>query len=236
MEAPQGKFLILNAPFYSAGAQNKSINEILGEVEGVDYDEDNKFRDTATQIQVLNNLTGGYKTYYYLNDGYIDDNNYKAGWCDADGILVEDELVSMEAFWFRSVPSKSVSQSRGAISTNSSESILCPVGFALRGCAYPMPIDLNSDTMLVKGIQGVDYDEDNDFRDTATQIQVPSDNGGYKTYYYLNDGYIDDDTYKAGWCDADGIYVNDVIPISQGFWTKGTSGSFELIFNSNIKN
>ena len=87
---------------------------------------------------------------------------------------------------------------------------------------------------LVTGVQGVDYDEDSLFVTTAAQIQIPSATGGYKTYYYLNDGYDtvkDDGTTAAGWCDSDGNLVSTTIPAGQGFWTKGVSGKFTLKFS-----
>ena len=86
---------------------------------------------------------------------------------------------------------------------------------------------------VLSGVQGVDFDEDGAFMDTAAQVQIP--NGvGYDTYYFLNDGWYDDGTAegatKAGWSDSMGNIVDAVIPVGQGFWTKGVAGAFGLTF------
>ena len=90
--------------------------------------------------------------------------------------------------------------------------------------------DLNA---LVSGVQGVNWDEDKVFTRTAAQVQIPF-GAGYKTCYYLNDGWFDDGTeegdYAPGWCDGDGALVETTIPVAQGFWTKGVSGTFTLTF------
>ena len=82
---------------------------------------------------------------------------------------------------------------------------------------------------LVAGVKGVDWDADDVWMTTAPQIQVPN-GGAYTTYYYLNDGYVDDETTKQGWCDAVGNIVDDIIPVAQGFWTKGVGSAFTLTF------
>ena len=112
------------------------------------------------------------------------------------------------------------------------KTIECPTAFALRANTFPIAVTLNTSAMTSDDIVGVNYDEGNVFKTTAAQIQVPI-TGGYRTYYYLNDGYYEDggkEAYKAGWCDGDGNIVDAVIPAGQGFWTKGVSGAFTLKF------
>ena len=85
---------------------------------------------------------------------------------------------------------------------------------------------------LVKGVTGVYYDDDNLFKTTAAQVQVPAA-VGYNTYFYLEDGWYDDngnDGYKPGWCDGSGVLVDTDVPVAQGFWTKGVGGAFTLTF------
>ena len=86
---------------------------------------------------------------------------------------------------------------------------------------------------LISGVEGVDFDAEGTFVSTAAQIQLPAA-VGYDTYYYLNDGWFDDGTeegaIKAGWCDGAGNLVDAEIPVGQGFWTKGVSGTFTLKF------
>ena len=233
-EAAQGVFIILGAQFENVDGATK-INGLISGVEGVSYDDNNVFRTTAAQIQVPN-PSGGYFTYYYLTDGWYDDNGkdgYKAGWCNGDGVLVDTELTPAVALWLRSTPGNATANVAGAVSEDTSVDVSCPVTFALRANAFPMPITLNSDTMTSANIVGVVYDDNNAFRTTAPQLQIPNPAGGYFTYYYLTDGWYDDngkDGYKAGWCNGDGVLVDTEVPVAQGFWTKGTTGAFTLTF------
>ena len=231
--ATQGKFYIIGAQFEDVSAGGIPINGVLSGVEGVDYDDAFAFITTAAQIQIPDG--GGYKTYYYLNDGYDlekDDGTTAAGWCDSDGNLTTDEITPGVAMWFKSVPSDGMATIAGAVSDASYKTVDCPQNFALRTQVFPVVTALNGSAMTSEDIKGVDYDDAFTFITTASQIQVP-DGGGYKTYYYLNDGYDlekDDGTTAAGWCDSDGNLTTDTIPAGQGFWTKGVSGAFTLKF------
>ena len=230
--AEQGKFIILGAQFDQVDG-SKALNGLITGVEGVAYDDDNLFWTTAAQMQVPS--ANGYDTYYYLTDGWFDDNGndgYKPGWCDAAGGLVDIELTPAIAQWLRSTPGNAIANVAGAVPEDASVSVSCPAVFALRANAYPVPVVLNSDTMTSADIVGVAYDDNNAFWTTAPQLQIPSANG-YDTYYYLTDGWYDDngnDGYKPGWCDAAGGLVDAEIPVAQGFWTKGVTGAFTLTF------
>ena len=234
-DAAKGKFLIVGAQF-DAVKGGRAINDLVSGVQGVDYDGDYSWMNTAAQIQIPS--ATGYNVYYYLNDGWYDDGSEegatKAGWCDGDGVIANAEIDSMVAFWFKSVPSDATATIAGAVpSTKDTADVDCPVNFALRANAFPKAVAFNSDTMQTVNIVGVDFDEDYNWMTTAPQIQVPSVSG-YTVYYYLNDGWYNDGTdegaTKAGWCDGNGVIVNDVIPAGQGFWTKGTTGAFKLLF------
>ena len=85
---------------------------------------------------------------------------------------------------------------------------------------------------LVEGVTGVLYDDNNVFQTTAAQVQIPS-GGGYNTYYYLEDGWYDDngkDGFKPGWCNSSGVLVDSEVAVAQGFWTKGVGSAFTLTF------
>jgi len=232
-EAEQGKFLIIGAQFEGVADGSMKINGLVTGVEGVNYDDENTWRTTAAQIQVPS--ASGYTTYFYLNDGYDlikDDGTTAAGWCDVGGNLVEDEFTPGVAAWFKSVPGDGSATVAGAVSDAGYKTVDCPIGFALRANTFPISVTLNSTAMTSDDIVGVDYDDENTWRTTAPQIQVPSATG-YTTYFYLNDGYDlvkDDGTTAAGWCDVGGNLVSDTIPAGQGFWTKGVTGGFTLKF------
>lgn len=76
-------------------------------------------------------------------------------------------------------------------------------------------VDVNS---VFTGFTGVDFDEDSVFMTTAPRILVQSA-GGYDTYYYLNDAYVEaDESTKEGWADGFGNYVEPQVGIGAGFW------------------
>ena len=234
-EAAQGKFLIIGAQFEDVTDGTMKLNGLVSGVEGVDYDDANVFQTTAAQVQIPAS-TGGYKTFYYLNDGYDlekDDGTVAPGWCDGSGNLVDAEFTPGIAAWFKSVPSDGSATVAGSVADENVKTVDCPTGFALRANTFPITVTFNTSAMTSDDIVGVDYDDSNVFQTTASQIQVPQASGGYKTYYYLNDGYDlekDDGTVAPGWCDGSGNLVTTTIPAGQGFWTKGVTGAFTLKF------
>ena len=234
-EAAQGKFLILGAGFEQVGG-SMAVNGLVSGVQGVDFDEGNAFMSTAAQIQ-LPNTAGGYDVFYYLNDGWFDDNGadgYKPGWCDIFGGLVDTEITPGVAFWFKSVPGDAKATVTGQVSSDSVAEVSCPAVFAIRANPFPVAAGINSEKFTSTDIVGSDFDEENLFMTTAPQLQIPNAAGGYDVYYYLNDGWFDDngaDGYKPGWCDIFGGLVDVEIPAGQGVWTKGVSGVFTLKFS-----
>ena len=227
-EAAKGKFIILGAQFEGVSSGTIDVATITG-VEGVAYDDAGAFKLTAPQIQIPNGI--GYTTRYYLTDGWDNSkNDYAAGWCDGDGVIVTDTITPGVALWLKSVGADATANVAGAVSELSSVNVDCPANFALRANAFPIATTLNSASMSVSGIAGVAYDDAGAFKQTAPQVQIY--NGvGYTTRYYLNDGWDNDkNDYAAGWCDGDGVIVKDTIPAAQGFWTKGVGSAFTLTF------
>lgn len=213
-----------------------AVNGLVSGVEGVNYDEENVFKKTAAQIQIPN-ADGGYDVFYYLTDGWFDDNGadgYAPGWCDDWGVLVDTEVTPGVAFWFKSVSKDGECQVAGQVSNDDTAMVACPINFALRANPFPMSVEVNSDSFTSADIVGAYYDEENVFKANAPQIQIPNAEGGYDVFYYLNDGWFDDngaDGYAAGWCDDWGVLVEAMIPAGQGIWTKGVSAAFNLKFS-----
>ena len=241
-----GKDKIAKDTFYILASQfegvagGKNVNDILGAVTGVDYDDGVTFLTTASQFQIPK--TGGYTTYFYLNDGYYEDEQgqeaYKPGWCDDGGNLVDVEIPDGVAIWFKNKQdSVSAWTHSGAVPAENAKRIEYPAEFALRSNPYPVAFKLNSEAMDSSEVVGVDYDDGVTFLTTASQIQIPK-TGGYTTYFYLNDGYYEDEqgqeAYKPGWCDSFGNLVDVEVPVMQGFWTKCVSGAAALTFNLNL--
>ena len=237
--AEQGKFLILGAGFEDMNGTMK-LNDLVSGVVGVDFGDGTEFKSTAAQVQIPVSSGNGYNIYYYLNDGWYDngttDGDFKPGWCDGFGSLVDVDITPGVAFWFKSVPGDASAVIAGVVPETSTDTVSCPVTFALRANTFPCEISINGTQMTSSDIVGVDFGDGTSFKTTAAQLQVPVSSGnGYNIYYYLNDGWYDNGTtdgdFKPGWCDGFGSIVDATIPAAQGFWTKGVSGAFTLEFN-----
>ena len=230
------KFYIFGSQFDGIGG-GKKINDVIGSVKGVDWDAEDIFLETASQIQLPK--PGGYSTYFYLNDGWYDDGteegSTKPGWCDAGGVIIEDiEITPGVAFWFKNKTEEDSSWNQsGEVPNVAQVRVEVPVNFQLRNFPFPMSAELNSAHLDNSEMTGVDWDAEDIFLETAPQIQIPK-TGGYSTYFYLNDGWYDDGTEegstKPGWCDAGGVIADVAVPVGQGFWTKGVSAPGWITF------
>ena len=231
-------FYIFGSQFDSVGGSKKLV-DVIGGVKGVYWDPDDLFMKTASQIQVPKK-TGGYDTYYYLEDGWYDngteDGDTKPGWCDMGGVIVEDvELTPGVAFWFKNkTEDNSVWTQAGEVPSQDQYRVNIPIDFQLRSFPFPVAIGLNDAKFDSSEMTGVYWDSDDAFMKTAPQIQIPKATGGYDTYYYLNDGWYDNGTEdgdtKPGWSDMGGVIVDIAVPVAQGFWTKGNTAAGWMTF------
>ena len=218
----QNKFVIKAIQFEDAASGNVNANTVLSGFTGVDFDTALAFTLTAPQIQVQA-AGGGYNTYYYLNDAYIEaTDSTKPGWADGDGNYVDLNLTSGTAVWVKVPGGDTVATMAGAVSKDAEIPVTIPADtFTLVGNGYPVPVTLNGAQMVSDDIKGADFDTALAFTLTAPQIQVQAAGGGYDTYYYLNDAYIEaTDSTKPGWADGDGNYVEATVAVGAGFWVK----------------
>lgn len=227
-----GKFYIKAAQFQDVQSGESIIANTVKGYEGVDFDEAMAFQATAPQIQVQN-ASGTYDIYYYLNDAYIEatDSTVK-GWADSSGNYVDLTIAPGVAYWFKVVSGDADVTTSGQVESDDSVDITVPQNkFTLVANTYPIAITLNGDQMTSTNIKGVDFDEAMAFQTTAPQIQVQNDSGTYDIYYYLNDAYIEaTDSTMQGWADSSGNYVTPTIPVGAGFWMKGVTGDVTLNF------
>ena len=226
-----GKFYIKAAQFEAVGTGEVDINKVMSGLTSVAYDDNFEFQETAPQIQVQK-ATGGYDKYYYLTDGYVDDETFAEGWCDGAGTLVDLKLEAGTAFWFKNPSAEVDLTTSGAVESDDEVDVTVPQSkFTLVANAFPIAVTLNSASMTSADIVSVAYDDNFEFQTTAPQIQVQKASGGYDKYYYLTDGYVDDETFAEGWCDGAGTLVTDAtIPAGAGFWMKGVTGAVTLTF------
>ena len=175
----------------------------------------------TTAPRILVQSAGGYDTYYYLNDAYVEaDESTKEGWADGFGNYIDLALTPGTAVWVMIPGGDAATTMAGAVASESLP-VTVPAGrFTLVGNAFPVAVTLNGPQMTCDGIKGVDFDEAFAFELTAPQIQVQSATG-YDKYYYLNDAYVEaDGSTKKGWADGAGNYVEPQVKVGAGFWVK----------------
>ena len=228
----QNKFTIKAIQFEDVTSGVVDVNKVLSGFSGVDFDTALAFKLTAPQI-LVQAKGGGYNTYYYLNDAYIETtDSTKAGWADGAGNYVDLELTPGTAVWVK-VPG---GDAEATMAGNVSAAMEVPVTvsadtFTLVGNGYPAEVVLNGKQMTSGDIMGVDFDAALAFKLIAPQILVQAAGGGYNTYYYLNDAYIEaTDSTRAGWADSAGNYVEPKIPVGAGFWVK-SKDAMNITFN-----
>ena len=233
----KGKFYILGVQFEGMDG-TMDINQLVSGLTGVEADEDGLFTKTAAQMQVPN-AKGTYDIYYYLTNGWFDngteDGDFKPGWCDSNGVIageddadLDGQLTAGLSAWVKGVGAAETFVQAGQVPLDDSVEVQAPAKFALRANVYPIAFNLNdADKVSYSGLTAGDIDDDN-FVNTASQIQVPNAKGTYDVYYYLSNGWYDNGTedggYKAGWCDSNGVIAGDAesdltgdVPAGQGF-------------------
>ena len=235
---PANTFVQAGAQFFDVATDTLALDKVMSGLAGVDYDDAAAFTGTAPHIQVVG-ITGVPSKYYYLNDGWYDngtpDGDFKPGWCDAGGNIVDLEITPGTGFWLKNAASDVQNMiGAGAVAATDSVDVKAPANvFSINANVFPMAVNLNDASKVeFPDIVGVDYDDAAVFTGTAPHIQVVGLNGVPSKYYYLNDGWYDNGTpdgdFKAGWCDAGGNLVDLDIAVQSGFWVKATTG--ELTF------
>ncbi len=223
------KFIMLGVQFtdVASGDDKISIHSLISGIEGVDYGNGEDFLSTAPQLQVWNG--SGYDVYYYLNDAYISDTEMPKGWADVMGNYVEKTFKAGDCAWFMS-PNDATITTSGQLFNADSITKDCPTTFVMVANAKPTVLNLNDSAQIkYENLIGVNYGNGEDFLSTAPQIQVWN-GSSYDVYYYLNDAYISDTEIPKGWADVMGNYVNTAIAPGAGFWAKGTTGAFTMVF------
>ena len=226
----QNKFVIKAIQFEDVESGKVDVNKVFTGFTGVDFDEAFAFQLTAPQILVQS--AGGYDTYYYLNDAYVEaTDSTKPGWADAGGNYVDLALTPGTAVWVKVPGGDAATTAAGAVAADDLVPVTVPADkFTLVGNAFPVAVTLNGPQMTCEGIKGADFDEAFAFQQTAPQLLVQSA-GGYDTYYYLNDAYVEaTDSTKPGWADAGGNYVEPSVKVGAGFWVK-SAGAITVQFN-----
>jgi hypothetical protein len=167
------------------------------------------------------NGAGGYRTFYYYDDG-VD-----AGWTDAASEqYVEDAypegFAAGSAFWFRAADgsTKDITFSGAVEEADYVEPPLSAgTQLSMVANAYPIALKLNDSSVVsFTGLVGSDLSTTSD-QFLLWDPTMASGAGGYRTFYYYDDGV------DAGWTDAvSEQYVEDTyptgFPVGTAFWFK----------------
>ena len=261
-------FRLAGLSFEGVGTNGYNLNDICPYSTSVTYSDPDaqtgvcSWWSTAPQIQIQKS-DGTYSTYYFLADAWYAEDSYKPGWCDKLGTLatpalfasgaaeLDGESVPGQAVWFKDPGAAADVNllSSGQVIADD-VTISCPSEFRLRASALPIALELNSDDVVYSNMSEVYYSDPDaqtgvcSWWSTAPQIQVQKADGTYDTYYYLQDAWYAEDSYKPGWCDKLGTLVtpalyasgaaelDGVVPAGGGFWAKGVSQSFTITFKA----
>ena len=233
---PANRFQHAAAQFQDITSKTLDLDTTFSGLPGVKFDEGRIFLGTAPHIQVVKS-NGTADRYYYLNDGWYKNDSgepdYKAGWCDSDGNIVNLAATQGIGFWLKNGSSEEQTLlGSGAVFEKEETQVVAPAKiFSINANVYPIPFNLNNeDQVTFPDIVGVEFDEGRIFLGTAPHIQIVKPNGTADRYYYLSNGWYTNDSgepdYKAGWCDSDGNIVDVTIASQSGFWVKATNGAF----------
>ena len=96
---PQNTYYMLGLQYENVGGGTMSVQEVTGTFQGVDYDDNGAFLQTAPNLQVW--TPSGYEAYYYLNDAWSAGNVYSAGWADSWGVLADGSFPVGYGFWLK---------------------------------------------------------------------------------------------------------------------------------------
>ena len=217
------------------GIKLKDIN-FGSDFAGPEWDEDSSvWNKVAPQIQLANLESEGTVWYYYL-DGAVDDGKggYKAGWVDENGDEPESDPIVEPGlgFWYRDYYNKNREFNNcGQIVPDSPWEKTFNVTYRMLVCPFPIDVSLKDINFINLEKNIPEWDEDGDFKKTATQVQVPNrTTEGFLSYFYVDHGVEDPKNpgeYIAGWVNEDGDTPEDsdlVIPAGRGAWFRPLVG------------
>ena len=237
----------MGTTFYMMGAQFENTSGGDLHLEDIDfgdlaatapyYDSYDEYKKTAVQVQIANADKEGSLTYYFLADGNWDDEKGEGtpGWVDDAGIYANPTVAAGIGYWFRDAVTGSPKvQTAGQIVPDSPWEKTFDVHY--RFLVNPFPIAWNLESVDWGEIEegAPSYDSDDEYKKTATQIQVPfATREGFATYYFLDDGNWDDDkgVGTPGWVDDAGIYADPTVPMGRGCWFRPLSTGKGLTVN-----
>ena len=206
------QFTMVTMPFAGVGDADGliSIQNVIFPSGVVACSDADSLTDGA-QIQVWTGSS--YKMYYYINDGFDDDNDDLTGWGDA-GEIVNTKYAPGTGFWFRYPKGAANYTLPGEVLSAASVSKnVYNTKFNMVGNPYPTRLNLKKVTTTAPAVS------DAESLSKGVQLQVWTGTT-YKMYYYINDGFDDDNDDLTGWADAGEIVGEVGLDVTYGFWVK----------------
>jgi len=204
------RFTMVTMPFTGVSDDVISIQDVITPV-GVEACSEADSLTDAAQLQVWTGTD--YQLYYYINDGFDDDNDDLTGWADA-GEIVYTKYAPGTGFWFRYPKAAANYTLPGQVSDAESISKnVYKTKFNMVGNPYPTLLNLKKVTTTAPAVS----DADSITKGVQLQVWTGTD---YQLYYYINDGFDDDYDDLTGWADAGEIVGEVGVDASYGMWVK----------------
>ena len=187
--------------FVSVGGTAGSLNDLFGG--NIEY---------GTEIMFLDESTGAYLTYKYLEEAYDEANDdFLPGWGDGDEYYVEAPVLPGTGFWYCPHADGSVIQA-GEISSSGTVTISIPAG-SYTMVSNPFPVGFNPNDAT--------WDDGLPF---GAMLMTLDASGAYVTYKYLEEAYDEaNDDFLPGWGDGDEYLVTgEIAAPGEGFWVYST--------------
>ena len=223
----QNKFVIKAIQFEDVTSGKVEVNKVFTGFKDVAGEIDWNYPDDflLTSPQILVQSVGGYDTYYYVKNAWVDADTSVEGWANEWGVYVDLALTPGTAVWVKTPNGAAGSTASGAVATEVATVSVTKDKFTLLGNAFPVAVTLNGKQMTITGLEGgeVDFSNPDAFLLSSPQLLIQSA-GGYDTYYYVKNAWVDADTSVEGWANEWGLYVSDIIiPAGRGFWLKAAT-------------
>jgi hypothetical protein len=190
-------------------------------------------RATGAQIQIYSPASGGYTTYYYINNGRLTIDGQtvtgQTGWGRSTTLATTIPVTLGQGVWMKVGAAESGASItvKGAVTTATSKTLTVGASGTWDICCNPFPTAISWENVVTEGFTPVPFAN----RAQGAQLQVyNADSKGYTTYYYINNGrkVIDGQTVNnlTGWGRSTTLATGTFADVGQAFWVKApTTGS-----------
>jgi hypothetical protein len=195
-------------------------------------------RTTGAQIQIYSPASGGYTTYYYINNGRLTVDGEtitgQTGWGRSTTLATSIPVTLGQGVWMK-VGSAETGASitvNGEVSDAKSKTLTVGENGTWDICCNPFPTAISWENVVTEGFTPVPFAD----RTQGAQLQVyNAESKGYTTYYYINNGrkVIDGQTVTGltGWGRSTTLATGTFADVGQAFWVKApTQGTLTFKF------